>query len=1013
MNQPCRGFRPHPWRKGICIDCFCQENTHVFELSRKSVGSAFEHESRTGVGGRRCGRLSRGDIDKSTTPDLSPKKLSASSPVSARIQALRKINESSQVSSTFTYERPLRRKTDTESGYDTVPTTRHSSADGVEPQQPSSLPAEVLSTFDCGPSPPRGSSVVGHVLPTPTDFSIDGNPVVLVNRTSLLSVGSSANDAGEAVDSKSGDGGDVKCEQQLQQSPSTSSLCSSKYVEATGTCPRPCLLALRSDSFTSTGADTTMSPASSLSHASSPRAFSVPFTSSFHLLGKVPPFRPSVSSGMSTPSSEPSTPEKHPASSRQRSAEQRLLCSSNPSGLHAHQERESLGDSNESGIHRSGPCMNVACTPLSRAESSSSKAKYAGGSTADVSRTASASDTCIDDPKHGEEDSLDTLGGTDEPRHSLPGDPLKPTFKKVIRMVFNRNRSREIIKLMKPKASNSVDGSSVSINLPPTLTEPSPSHDVMLGPYTSRPTSPPSSTPSPETPRSRSRPSLWRSHRGHAFRFKGSSKDQSLQSEEGMPDFYPSSSAPCAASNTTPKLTMLALMHRVSTDSTCSSAAEQMEQFSTRDNQISSIQEGLASMWRNASHLVWKRMPANIAKSVSDWKHLKLIGHTDGQFPTTLLTHFEHCRDGTATRFSMEIEMMVTLKRSKSAEVARDATIREVMTPHFNILRPCGKVIQRLPLEIECKMDMATSDCLSHACFITDSMHNYVGGYEYVAENLSGKRLKDKEECITLLLLQLLLALEHAQSFGIVHRHIDLDKMMIGPVDGLSGDRLLLAGFEYALSAASDKKTKVESTKNPPPEWFVYDVNDLMYLGCNINHLPPEIIGLCDSSPQLDFSCVDAYAVGVFLSELLEVFDGDHPSFLHYICKALMVPAPSIRLSLTRTRRLIECWLWGPRAWLRQVEPAGQESPVLSDVSIDNKPSFNQHADKVNFTRDAVKKWIARRQTGLLSSVALSGMVGGLSVADLLQCRFLSTVRPSELLYSGQWFNNLVRSRKI
>lgn len=207
-----------------------------------------------------------------------------------------------------------------------------------------------------------------------------------------------------------------------------------------------------------------------------------------------------------------------------------------------------------------------------------------------------------------------------------------------------------------------------------------------------------------------------------------------------------------------------------------------------------------------------------------------------------------------------------------------------------------------------------------------------------------------------------------------------------------SGDRLLLSGFEYALSASSDKRVKVEACAHPPPEWFVYDVNELMYLGCNIGHLPPEIIGLCDSSPQLDFSCVDAYAVGVFISELLEVFEDNHPTVLRFISTAMMAPAPSIRLSLTKARRILECWLWGPQGWFKR----GKEQ-----------------ADDIPFARSDVRRWLLHRQTALLSTVALRGMLDQLTVGDLLHCCFLSSARASHIISSGQWLQRLAAIGKI
>ena len=184
----------------------------------------------------------------------------------------------------------------------------------------------------------------------------------------------------------------------------------------------------------------------------------------------------------------------------------------------------------------------------------------------------------------------------------------------------------------------------------------------------------------------------------------------------------------------------------------------------------------------------------------------------------------------------------------------------------------------------------------------------------------------------------------------------------------------------------------MEPTSHPPADWFVYNVNELLYLGCNIAHLPPEIIGLCDSSPQLDFSRVDAYAAGVFISELLEVFRDNHTSVLHYISKAMMAPAPTIRLTLAKARRILECWLWGPRCWLQK----GNSSD--SDIS---------------FSRLEIKRWLANRQTALLGTVALRSMLGQLTVGDVLHCHFLSATHTMRVQSAGEWLRQLVRNGRI
>lgn len=124
-------------------------------------------------------------------------------------------------------------------------------------------------------------------------------------------------------------------------------------------------------------------------------------------------------------------------------------------------------------------------------------------------------------------------------------------------------------------------------------------------------------------------------------------------------------------------------------------------------------------------------------------------------------------------------------KRNKFSLAARDWLVREAVAPHFNILLPHVRLSQRLPLEIECKMDMATSDLVARTCYVTDFLGNYVNGHGFVSLCLAGKKLKDYEERVILLVLQLLHALEHAHEHGIVHRCVELDKILIGSVQGL------------------------------------------------------------------------------------------------------------------------------------------------------------------------------------------------------------------------------------
>ena len=129
--------------------------------------------------------------------------------------------------------------------------------------------------------------------------------------------------------------------------------------------------------------------------------------------------------------------------------------------------------------------------------------------------------------------------------------------------------------------------------------------------------------------------------------------------------------------------------------------------------------------------------------------------------------------------------MGVPVKHMRISPLLRDSLIRESMAEHFNILQARVRISQRLPIGIECQMDVAVSDSVQRNCYVTDFLGNYVSGYTFVSLCLMGKDLKEYEERVILLILQLLLALEHAHNHGIVHRCVELDKILVGTVDGL------------------------------------------------------------------------------------------------------------------------------------------------------------------------------------------------------------------------------------